>query len=183
MSDNNNNTNRVVDLNVGGHYYTTTLDTLCSESNSLFQQLFHTSITDNESNTSSSSPSPSSSVPPLIVTKDSNNRIFIDRDGSLFRFILDFLRTKVLVLPENFNEYERLKNEAIYFKLDSLIEKLDCKINEYDQKLMKNLNSNFEASAELSKHTSGCIVVGYRGTFQTGRDGLADVKFRKISRK
>ena len=28
----------------------------------------------------------------------------------------------------------------------------------------------------------GCIIVGYRGTFAFGRDGLADVKFRKISR-
>jgi len=28
----------------------------------------------------------------------------------------------------------------------------------------------------------GFILVGYRGTFQFGRDGLADVKFRKISR-
>lgn len=29
---------------------------------------------------------------------------------------------------------------------------------------------------------SGYITVGYRGTFAFGRDGLADVKFRKLSR-
>ena len=28
----------------------------------------------------------------------------------------------------------------------------------------------------------GTIVVGYRGTFAFGRDGLADVKFRKLTR-
>ena len=28
----------------------------------------------------------------------------------------------------------------------------------------------------------GTIVIGYRGTFAFGRDGLADVKFRKLTR-
>ncbi|KZC04151.1 BTB/POZ domain-containing protein KCTD16 [Dufourea novaeangliae] len=32
------------------------------------------------------------------------------------------------------------------------------------------------------KRTSGYIIVGYRGSFAFGREGLADVKFRKLSR-
>ena len=28
----------------------------------------------------------------------------------------------------------------------------------------------------------GTLVIGYRGTFACGRDGLADVKFRKLTR-
>jgi hypothetical protein len=36
--------------------------------------------------------------------------------------------------------------------------------------------------AVVLPRSSGYITVGYRGTFAFGRDGLADVKFRKLSR-
>jgi len=42
------------------------------------------------------------------------------------------------------------------------------------------LGSSTAGGADGSE--AGFILVGYRGTFQFGRDGLADVKFRKISR-
>ena len=38
------------------------------------------------------------------------------------------------------------------------------------------------ASAQEIKDKTGTITVGYRGTFFYGRDGLADVKFRKLCR-
>ena len=41
--------------------------------------------------------------------QDSKGKYFIDRDGVLFRYILDFLRNMKLVLPEAFQERERLK--------------------------------------------------------------------------
>lgn len=37
------------------------------------------------------------------------------------------------------------------------------------------------SNTDLSDRT-GTITVGYRGTFAFGRDGLADVKFRKVNR-
>lgn len=37
-----------------------------------------------------------------LLCKDSRGRIFIDRDGVLFRFILDYLRNGSLILPDNF---------------------------------------------------------------------------------
>ena len=42
--------------------------------------------------------------------------------------------------------------------------------------------SGSNASSTSSTPPGGCIIVGYRGTFAFGRDGLADVKFRKLSR-
>ena len=36
------------------------------------------------------------------LSRDSKGRIFIDRDGVLFRFILDYLRNGSLILPDNF---------------------------------------------------------------------------------
>ena len=44
-------------------------------------------------------------------------KYFIDRDGVLFRYILDYLRNKKLVLPENFQETKRLAIEADFYEL------------------------------------------------------------------
>jgi BTB/POZ domain-containing protein KCTD8/12/16 len=144
--------------------------------------------------------------------KDNKSKLFIDRDGLLFRYILDYLRNnKSLLLPENFNEKRRLKREAEYYKLGNLIKLLDE--NEITNGTLMNnalnLNANVNSNASCTekptlpssslpiiqppqpqststavrkKPTTGCIIVGYRGTFANGRDGLADVKFRKISR-
>lgn len=166
----NNEDSTIIELNVGGIYYSTTLKTLTSEENSSLNSLI-------ESNQQ--------------TLRDSKDRLFIDRDGTLFRFILDYLRTKTLTLPENFTERQRLKIEADYFRLPNLSKLLD------DSASMSNLSLN-RSFAQLSNtsptlqiknisnrkpgSTGGCIIVGYRGTFANGRDGLADVKFRKISR-
>ncbi len=48
-------------------------------------------------------------------------RHFIDRDGVLFRYTLDFLRNQKLTLPENFHERERLAEEAAYFEIGSML--------------------------------------------------------------
>ena len=42
------------------------------------------------------------------LLRDSKGRIFIDRDGVLFRFILDFLRNGTLILPDNFQVLREL---------------------------------------------------------------------------
>lgn len=130
----------VVELNVGGVHYTTSLESLLQDKVSLLNQLF-------------------SNKDQLL--KDAKGRYFLDRDGVLFRYILDYLRDKQLHLPEGFRERLRLQKEAEYFKLNGMLE---C--------IRKDQESR----------RPGCITVGYRGSFQFGKDGLADVKFRKLSR-
>ncbi|RWS27392.1 BTB/POZ domain-containing protein KCTD12-like protein, partial [Leptotrombidium deliense] len=110
-------------------------------------------------------------------------RYFIDRDGNLFRFILDYLRNgKQLILPENFTERERLKSEADFYRLSGLL----TAINTVGAGPLRPLSlASLTVSSPLSSYTSGgvgYISVGYRGTFAFGRDGLADVKFRKLNR-
>lgn len=158
----------ITELNVGGVYYTTTIQTLCFESNSLFSKLF-------ESRTQAT---------------DTKNKVFIDRDGLLFRYILDYLRNKQLILPENFSEKRRLKCEAEYYKLSNLIKLLE----DSDSSIASTMSSSLSLSSKPERLicsapvagrrriNNGCIIVGYRGTFSNGRDGLNDVKFRKISR-
>ncbi|KFB52141.1 AGAP000805-PA-like protein [Anopheles sinensis] len=130
----------VVELNVGGTPYVASLKTLLAEEGSWLQETF------------------GGVSAPSDLPVDSNGRIFIDRDGSLFRHVLDYLRDPArYALPVGFLERDRLRKEADFFRLAGL------------QEL-------------LVKMAPGCITVGYRGSFQFGRDGLADVKFRKITR-
>ncbi|XP_037775768.1 BTB/POZ domain-containing protein KCTD12-like [Penaeus monodon] len=142
----------IVELNVGGVFYTTSLTTLQKDPESLLGQMF----------------SGKSKTP---VLRDSKGKFFVDRDGVLFRYILDYLRNQKLVLPENFSERERLKNEAEFYALQDMVESLTV------PKSLSPIDPSF-----LVKTTCGTITVSYRGTFAFGRDGLADVKFRKLNR-
>lgn len=53
-----------------------------------------------------------------------NGQYFVDRDGSLFSYILDYLRTSQLTLPSDFSDYERLQREAEFYQLEALAEQL-----------------------------------------------------------
>lgn len=53
-----------------------------------------------------------------IVLDTLKQHYFIDRDGGMFRHILNFLRNKKLLLPDNFQYLDLLMHEAQYFELD-----------------------------------------------------------------
>jgi hypothetical protein len=142
----------VVELNVGGVFYTTALSTLTREPDSLLAHIF----------------SGKTSSPP----QDAKGKYFLDRDGVLFRYVLDFLRNQALVLPESFREKQRLRQEAQYFRLPAMVEAVESYAD----------TSTVPASGGTKSSVPGYITVGYRGSFAFGRDGLADVKFRKLSR-
>lgn len=61
------------------------------------------------------------------IAKDAKGKVFIDRDGVLFRYILDYLRNQNIVLPENFHEKARLRAEAEFFQLEGLLRSLEGK--------------------------------------------------------
>jgi hypothetical protein len=73
------------------------------------------------------------------IPKDSKGKVFIDRDGVLFRYILDYLRNSTVVLPENFHEKARLRAEAEFFQLEGLLKSLDSKSHPYHH---SNSNNN-----------------------------------------
>lgn len=95
----------IIELNVGGQIYVTRHTTLLSVPNSLFWSMF-------KEHSSSQ------------LTRDSKGRFFIDRDGFLFRYILDYLRDKNLALPEYFKERASLQKEAEFFQLPDLARRL-----------------------------------------------------------
>lgn len=42
---------------------------------------------------------------------------FIDRDGGMFRHILNFMRNSKLLIPDNFQDLDLLLEEAKYFDI------------------------------------------------------------------
>ncbi|XP_067896427.1 putative potassium channel regulatory protein [Heterodontus francisci] len=54
-----------------------------------------------------------------------NGQLFVDRDGSLFRYVLDFLRTRQIALPPEFSDYDRLVREADFYHLPTLVDLLN----------------------------------------------------------
>ncbi|CAH1269263.1 KCTD21 [Branchiostoma lanceolatum] len=92
-----------VTLNVGGFIYTTLRSTLTRYPDSALSAMFS---------------------PIRTLVTDEHGRCFIDRDGKLFRYVLNFLRTSELLLPKNFDELRQLKKEAEFYSIQPLTEAL-----------------------------------------------------------
>ncbi|XP_028259665.1 uncharacterized protein LOC114434547 [Parambassis ranga] len=97
--------NAPVHIDVGGHMYTSSLATLTKFPESRIGRLFD-------------------GTEPIVL--DSlKQHYFIDRDGPMFRYILNFLRTSKLLIPDDFKEYSLLYEEAAFFQLAPLQAELD----------------------------------------------------------
>ncbi|KAM3859357.1 BTB/POZ domain-containing protein KCTD21-like [Diretmus argenteus] len=106
--DSNSNSNSLQDpvsLNVGGEIYTATLDTLTRCRDSMLGAMF------------------TGQIPAL---RDKQGNVFIDRDGKVFRYILNYLRSSSLDLPDGFSELELLRREADFFQIRPLLEEIRC---------------------------------------------------------
>ncbi|KAE9552018.1 hypothetical protein FO519_004781 [Halicephalobus sp. NKZ332] len=156
----------IVQLNIGGTGYTTTMRTLSREPESFFPQLFAGDGLDRYSH---------------VASKMADGSIFVDRDGELFVYILDYLRSGKLILPDNFKETARLREEVLFYQLEGLSQLLTPYYNlKYPTKAL-TVNGGSVVTNAIGE-SGGFITIGYRGTFAFGRDGQADVKFRKLHR-
>ncbi|KAM9357271.1 BTB/POZ domain-containing protein KCTD16-like [Symphorus nematophorus] len=164
----------VIELNVGGQVYYTRHATLTSFPNSLLGKLF--------SNKKGSTND---------LSRDLRGRYFIDRDGFLFRYILDYLRDKQVVLPDHFPERGRLKREAEYFQLPDLAKLLsseesklcqdDLYYSDFDDASLGS-DQRFYPSYSLDRRY-GYITVAFKGLCAGGgRESLTDAKAKKLPR-
>nr|XP_054109372.1 BTB/POZ domain-containing protein KCTD8 isoform X1 [Callithrix jacchus] len=189
----------VVELNVGGQVYVTKHSTLLSVPDSTLASMFSPSSPRGGARRRGELP------------RDSRARFFIDRDGFLFRYVLDYLRDKQLALPEHFPEKERLLREAEYFQLTDLVKLLSPKVTKQnslnDEGCQSDLEDNVSqgssdalllrgAAAAVPSgpgahggggggapdKRSGFLTLGYRGSYTTVRDNQADAKFRRVAR-
>eukprot|EP01117_Protostelium_nocturnum_P009183 TRINITY_DN3288_c0_g1_i3.p1 TRINITY_DN3288_c0_g1~~TRINITY_DN3288_c0_g1_i3.p1 ORF type:complete len:201 (+),score=55.67 TRINITY_DN3288_c0_g1_i3:100-702(+) len=95
----------IVDLNVGGTFYTTTISTL-TKTESMLSLMFSGNFS--------------------MKKRKEDERFFIDRDGEMFKFILQYLRDGDLGIQ--FMDpltKDRLKREATYYCIDQLVDKLN----------------------------------------------------------
>lgn len=97
----------VIRLNVGGHQYTTALSTLTG-TDGMLATMFNGSFS-------------STKV---------DGAYFIDRDGQLFRYVLEFLRNQTVQLPESVPVLRQIQQEAEFFALENLLKAVSRKISE-----------------------------------------------------
>ncbi|KAG7518473.1 BTB/POZ domain-containing protein KCTD12-like [Solea senegalensis] len=178
----------IIELNVGGQVYITRYSTLTSVPESLLWEMF-------------------SRKSAKGLARDTKGRFFVDRDGFLFRYILDYMRDQQLVLPDHFPERGRLQREAEFFNLPELVKQLAPKISKQNSlgdegcqsdpedsspgiDSARNLSSLGAAAAACASlvpgamdgKRSGFITIGYRGSYTLGRDSHTDAKFRRVAR-
>lgn len=87
------------------------------------------------------------SVP--IILDSLKQHYFIDRDGKMFRHILNFLRVGILAVPENFREIDLLLEEARFFELSPLIRAIE------NLKRTGPNSTTAAAAAGASRHANG----------------------------
>ncbi|XP_070804378.1 BTB/POZ domain-containing protein KCTD8 [Pituophis catenifer annectens] len=168
----------VVELNVGGQVYVTRHSTLLSVPESTLAQMFCPRRSGGRE-----------------LPRDSRARFFIDRDGFLFRYVLDYLRDKQVALPEHFPEKERLLREAEHFQLPELVKLLSPRVAKQGSLNDEGCQSDLEESASpgsgellvpapprAGERRAGFLTVGYRGSYTAVRDNQADAKFRRVAR-
>ena len=142
----------IVKLNVGGQHFTTSLQTLTRDPNSMLAAMF-------------------SGRHKLETTEDGS--FFIDRDGTYFRFILNYLRNGELILPDGATFLKELEAEAKFYQLQGILDELQ-----------RTAPKEFEESVILTNEghrrvlkTWLPIKSEWRLLFRASRDGFAALAF------
>lgn len=92
---------KMISLNVGGQWYSTTWSTLNRFDSRALQQ--------------------------MLRNPNEDGNFFLDRDGKMFQYILGFLRNGKLCLPSDFSEFDSLTTEVNFFNnsyLSQCLEKI-----------------------------------------------------------
>eukprot|EP01084_Bolivina_argentea_P030072 55767_1 len=105
--------NKIISLQVGERKYMTRISTLKNSGNGYFSSLFAGNFASNESY---------------------NGSFFIDRDGDLFYYILQYLRSGTLIISSNDTNtnteiFQKLLIEAQFYMINSLVEYIKSKIS------------------------------------------------------
>ena len=118
-----------IQLNVGGHRFTTSLQTLTKDPNSMLAAMFSGKFE-------------------MKPTDD--GAFFIDRDGTHFRFILNYLRNGELILPEGATFVKELEAEAKFYQIQGILDEL-----------VPKFPKNFEESVILTNEEHRNVLSGW----------------------
>ena len=142
-----------VKLNVGGHLFTTSLQTLTKDPNSMLAAMFSGKFE---------------------MKPSEDGTFFIDRDGTHFRFILNYLRNGELILPDGATFLKELEAEAKFYQIQGIVDELKPKTPKH-----------FEESVILTDENHRSVLKGWlpsqggkwRLLFRASRDGFAAATF------
>uniref|UniRef100_A0A914VI91 BTB domain-containing protein n=1 Tax=Plectus sambesii TaxID=2011161 RepID=A0A914VI91_9BILA len=149
MSYETKHANDIVTLNVGGKEFVTFFGTLANCHSPYFEYMFQVDrisggIIINYQN----------------IILDRNKRVFIDRDGDLFGYILNYFRDgKRTVLPEDSSTLRRLVREAEFFNLPQLVNILDDRLNQEDKRAEER-DIKLEAMESVLQKISQQLYIG-----------------------
>eukprot|EP00057_Strongylocentrotus_purpuratus_P033474 XP_791536.2 PREDICTED: uncharacterized protein LOC586670 isoform X3 [Strongylocentrotus purpuratus] len=134
-----------VTLSVGGVPYTTTALTLTSFSDSMLGGMFSGRIE--------------------AQRDEVKGHFLIDRDGELFRYVLNFLRNRTLGIPEDFKQLHMLLLEAEFYQIEpmceairELLQKPDPAVIEVEVRSFHNENTWTQYSWDLG-HIRGSTIL------------------------
>ena len=108
---------------------------------------------------------------------------FIDRDGTHFRFILNFLRTGKLTLPEGATFTKELEEEAEFYQIQGLIDalspaKLTVKVCTPDEPFRESTILTYVEYRKILQGWLPEVLVGeWRLLYRASRDGFAASAF------
>lgn len=88
-----------------------------------------------------------------LVKDPETKRYFIDRDGEMFRHILNFLRNSKLVLSERFTELDLLIEEASFFEITQMVDEL---------KHLQNIRTKNSNNSQTNARPVYCEVIALR---------------------
>ena len=151
-----------VKLNVGGQHFTTSVQTLTKDPNSMLAAMFSGRFD---------------------MKPSEDGSFFIDRDGTHFRFILNFLRTGKLTLPEGATFIKELEEEAEFYQIQGLIDalrsaKLTVKVGTPDEPFREStILTNVDHRKILKGWLPEAMVGEWRLLFRASRDGFAASAF------
>ncbi|BBH04480.1 potassium channel tetramerisation domain-containing protein / pentapeptide repeat-containing protein [Prunus dulcis] len=151
----------VIRLNVGGNKFCTSVDTLTQrEPNSMLAAMF-------------------SGRHNIACEEDcEKGYVFIDRDGTHFRHILNWLRDATVPLLEERCKYSELLREAEYFQLVGLTEEIHAFLNKEDDDQIAKLDADF-TRRDIINFILSNATMKFRGFNLSGLD-LSKLDLTKI---
>ena len=134
-----------IKLNVGGHHFATCIQTLTKDPNSMLAAMFSGRFD---------------------IKPSEDGSFFIDRDGTHFRYILNYLRSGELILPEDATVFKEIEAEFKFYHIQGILNQM--KLTFENSEIMTDEEHRRVLKGWLAPHKGE-----WRRLFRASRDGFA----------
>ena len=102
------------------------------------------------------------------------------RNGELFNYILEFLRSATLVIPEDPLEHKRLQVEADFYQIEGIVQQLS---KEKDMIEVYGITHRFDAEGGIWKSATKVEIIGNQDALDSLPDDIRKDEDETIWRK